>query len=212
MAAVAASSAPGFVADAEAAAASPSPGEAEPVGESVPGYGRDPNLTALHKRGDFWPLTLSAEQRHAAKALADTIIPHDEYGPAAGDVGVVEMIDEWVSAPYPRQRADRPLILSCLKWIDAESQKRFSKRFHELSEEQKHAICDDICYRKNAAPAFKQAAGYFSKFRTLAASAYYATPEGWKAIGYVGNVALGSFDGPPKEVLDRLGVTQTVKV
>ena len=48
------------------------------------------------------------------------------------------------------------------------------------------------------------------KFRALAASAYYGTEAGWKAIGYVGNVPLASFDGPPKEVLEKLGVEQTV--
>jgi hypothetical protein len=42
------------------------------------------------------------------------------------------------------------------------------------------------------------------------AGAYYATPAGWKAIGYVGNTPLTSFDGPPAEVLEKLGVTQTV--
>ena len=40
--------------------------------------------------------------------------------------------------------------------------------------------------------------------------AYYGTPAGWKAIGYVGNTPLASFDGPPQEVLDRVGVQQTV--
>jgi hypothetical protein len=40
--------------------------------------------------------------------------------------------------------------------------------------------------------------------------AYYAKPEGGKAIGYVGNVPTPTFDGPPKEVLDILGVEETV--
>ena len=40
--------------------------------------------------------------------------------------------------------------------------------------------------------------------------AYYSTQEGWKAIGYIGNVPTATFDGPSQEVLDKLGVTQTV--
>jgi hypothetical protein len=36
---------------------------------------------------------------------------------------------------------------------------------------------------------------------------FYTTPEGTKDIGYVGNVALTRFDGPPPEVLQRLGIT-----
>ena len=66
------------------------------------------------------------------------------------------MIDEWISAPYSHQKADRPAILSCLKWIDGESQKRFQKRFTQLSIEQKHAICDDICYARNRAVRISQ--------------------------------------------------------
>jgi len=54
-----------------------------------------------------------------------------------------------------------------------------------------------------------KAAHFFSRFR--AAPAYYATPQGWKAIGYVGNVQLPPFDGRPPEVLAKLGVTQTVQ-
>ena len=41
--------------------------------------------------------------------------------------------------------------------------------------------------------------------------AYYGTPKGWKAIGYVGNMPLPALDGPPQEVLDKLGLEQTVK-
>ena len=52
---------------------------------------------------------------------------------------------------------------------------------------------------------------FFARFRGLAAGAYFATPPGWKAIGYVGNIPLASFAGPPPEVLARLGVEQTVK-
>ena len=60
-------------------------------------------------------------------------------------------------------------------------------------------------------PEFKKGAAFFSKFRSLAASAYYGTDAGWKAIGYVGNISLATFDGPPPEVLAQLGVEQTVK-
>ena len=175
------------------------------------GYGTDPKVNAVHHPGDFWPLTFTADQHKMVTALADVILPDDQYGPAASSLGVVEMIDEWISAPYPLQQADRPVILDGLAWLAAESQKRFGKSFSDLSAEQQHAICDDICYTRVAKPQFRKAAGFFAKFRTLCAGAYYATPAGWKAIGYVGNVALASFEGPPPEVLEKLGVTQTVK-
>jgi len=174
------------------------------------GYGTDPVLAKTYKPGELWPLTFTDSQKKAATALADTILPADQYGPAASEVGVVQMIDEWISAPYPQQRDDRPVILDGLQWIDAESKERFKKPFAELDQKQRGAICDDICSTKRTSKQLAKAAGFFSRFRDLCASAYYATPAGWKAIGYVGNVALERFDGPPQEVLEKLGVTQTV--
>jgi hypothetical protein len=191
-------------AEAPAAGATPFP----PV---VKGYGTDPKLNATYNPGDFWPLTLSVAQRRAATALADVIIPADKLGPAASAVRVPDFIDEWVSAPYPNHQKDRELIVPGLAWLDAESRKRFAAVFAELKPEQQAAICDDICSIARAQVQFAKPAAFFSRFRGMAAGAYYATPEGWRAIGYVGNIPLPSFDGPPPEVLARLGVEQTVK-
>ncbi len=183
---------------------------ASPV-PATKGYGTDPNVSAYYKPGDFWPLTFTAAQRKAATTLADVVLPADPLGPAASEVRVQDFIDEWISAPYPEQRKDRDTILPGLKWLDDEAKKRFKRIFTDLSNEQKHAICDDICSTTTAKTQFKKAASFFGKFRSLAAGAYYATPEGWNALGYTGNVPLTQFDGPPKEVLDRLSVEQTVK-
>jgi hypothetical protein len=181
-----------------------------PSAVAAKGYGVDPKLATPHQPGAFWPLTFSDSQLATVTALADVIIPKDDLGPAASAVGVPAMIDEWVSAPYPQQQGDRPVIVEGLAWLETESQKRFAATFAKLKPEQTHAICDDVCFAPTAKPEFRKAADFFTRFRSLCAAAYYATPAGWKAIGYVGNVALESFDGPPAEVLKILGVTQTV--
>ena len=175
------------------------------------GYGTDPNLLKLYKPGEVWPLTFDDAQKKTATALADLIIPKDHLGPAASDVGVVEMLDEWISAPYPQQQADRAIVLDGLAWLESESDKRFGKGFADLSDGQQRAICDDICFAAEAKPQFQKPAEFFGRFRSICAGAYYATPPGWQAIGYVGNVALPGFDGPPAEVLQKLGLTQTVE-
>lgn len=174
------------------------------------GYGTDPDLSKFYQPGDFWPLTLTKAQRETVTALADLILPADHLGPAASEVHVPEMIDEWVSAPYAAQQKDRDALLPGLEWLEDESRKRFSKAFPSLSEAEKRAIADDICWPADAKPEFKKAAAFFLKFRSLAASAYYGTEAGWKALGYIGNVPLARFDGPPPEVLEKLGVEQTV--
>ncbi|NJM56053.1 MAG: gluconate 2-dehydrogenase subunit 3 family protein [Verrucomicrobiae bacterium] len=184
---------------------------AAPPAPQAMGYGTDPNLAGYYKPGDFWPLTFTAEQRRAATALADVILPADKLGPVASELRVQDFVDEWISAPYPDQVKDREVVLPGLKWLDDESRARFNRGFADLADAQKTAICDDICWPEDAAQKFKKAASFFQKFRSLAAGAYYSTEPGWAAIGYVGNVPMLQFDGPPKEVLERLGVEQTVR-
>src|SRR4030095_13959216 len=89
-------------------------------------YGTDPDLTKIYNRGDLWPLTLTEQQRRTVTALCDVILPADHLGPAASALGVQAFIDEWVSAPYPMQQADRPVILDGLAWLETESKKRFT--------------------------------------------------------------------------------------
>jgi hypothetical protein len=197
---VAASQLPDLAANVSAAAA-----------PAAKGYGMDPDLSKFYQPGDFWPLTLTAPQRATVKAFADLLLPADHLGPAASEVHVPEMIDEWVSAPYPVQQKDRELLLPGLAWLEDESHKRFSKAFAALGDAEQRGIADDICLGAKAKPEFKKAAAFFVKFRSLAASAYYGTEAGWKAIGYVGNIPLARFDGPPPEVLAKLGLEQTVK-
>ena len=63
------------------------------------GYGKDPNL--VNPNGDPWPLTLTSAEKVKLIRLSDILIPENENFPSASAVGVPEMIDEWVSAPYP---------------------------------------------------------------------------------------------------------------
>jgi hypothetical protein len=120
---------------------------------------------------------------------------------------VPDFIDEWVSAPYPAQQADRKEILEGLGWLDRESGARFGKVFADLNDEQRGRICDDICFVPRAKRKYKAAAHFFARFRNLTAGGFYTTPQGWKDIQYIGNVALAKFDGPPPEVLKYLNLT-----
>ncbi|MBK1879004.1 gluconate 2-dehydrogenase subunit 3 family protein [Pelagicoccus mobilis] len=175
------------------------------------GYGQDPKVAGIFKPGDHWPLTLTSSQRKTVTALADTILPEDEYGPAASSLRVPDFVDEWVSAPYPRQQAARKKILPGLKDIEELSLNLEGERFSGLSLKLRAKLLDRVTGEGSKDALAKRVAGFLHEFTSICMGAYYGTPAGWKAIGYVGNVPSPTFNGPPQEVLDRVGVTQTVK-
>lgn len=193
------------------AAALPAPALGEPIltsASQVTGhpYGMDAVLNKVYKPGDLWPLTLSADQRRVAAALADVILPADEKSPAASAVGVTEFIDEWVSAPYPDQSADRSKIQEVLIYVEREAQNRYGKSFASTTVEQQTVIVDEIAYIPRASETRKTVAAYFSVFRNLVLGGFYSTPEGMADVGYIGNTPMTRWDGPPKEVLAKLGL------
>lgn len=178
---------------------------AQETAKSVAGYGKDPNLLKVHQIGELWPLTLSESQRATATVLSDLIVPADDQSPAASKVGVVDFIDEWISAPYPDNQRDKPVVLEGLAWLDTESQRHFKNNFSALTEKERIAIVDDISAAKPASQ-FAQAATFFARYRALTAGGYYTTPVGMKDLRYVGNVAMTTFEGPPPELMKRLGL------
>jgi len=182
------------------------PGNVRQFEPTLHGYGPDPDLIKAYEKGAFWPLTMNAQQRQLAAALSDLIIPQDEHSPAASAVGVVDFIDEWVSAPYPLQRQDRATVLSGFAWIDGAAQHRFEQPFARLHESQQRAICDPICNASRAAADLKVPAQFFATYRNLTAAGFYTTIAGRKDLQYIGNVPLTHFDGPPIELLRKLGL------
>ena len=181
------------------------PGAPVPTGGQRLGW--DPVLNKTYSPGELWPLTLTPKQRKAAAALTDLILPPDNPGDKLpSQLGVQEFIDEWISSPYDETNKDRPVIAEGLDWLDAESARRFHKDFADLTESQKCAIADDICGKTAVKKEFKSAQNFFNRFRYLAASGYYTTPQGWKDIGYTGNVPMVDFPGPTPEALKHLGL------
>ncbi|NBV86910.1 MAG: gluconate 2-dehydrogenase subunit 3 family protein [Verrucomicrobia bacterium] len=170
------------------------------------GYGPDPSMVKVYNAGDVWPLTLDASQRRTVKALCDVIVPADAESPSASAVGVVEFLDEWVSAPYPEQREDRPLLLDGLGWVNAQARMQFGKEFADLDGEQKQRVCETFADPALAKAVHGQAARFFRRFRNLTVGGYYTTSEGMKAAGYAGNVPVAVFEGPTPEALRHLGL------
>jgi hypothetical protein len=181
-------------------------GPAQAAAPSTKGYGTDALLNHEYAPGSFWPLTMTEQQRRTAAALCGLIIPAEKGVPSAKDLKVHDFIDEWISSPYPDQQGDRATILEGLDWIDLEAGRRFGKDFAGLREQEMAAIADDISHAPDAKPELAKGAKFFARFRDLTAGAFFATPEGMKDLGYVGNMPLPEFKGPPPEVLAKLGL------
>ena len=181
-------------------------GQQQAAAPATKGYGTDPLLNKEYKPGDLWPLTMTDAQRRTAAALCAVIIPAEGSVPSAADLGVHDFIDEWISSPYSDQQGDREIVLKGLGWINEEAQRRFGKDFADLDAKQTKAVCDDLCHAPEAKPEHAEGAKFFAKFRDLTTSGFFTTPEGMKDLGYVGNVPLAEFKGPPSEVLAKLGL------
>lgn len=169
--------------------------------EDIRGIGTDPNLL---KKEIPWPRLLTAEEKKIVTALGDIIIPADQYGPAASAVGVPDFIDEWVSAPYEAQQDDLKVIRPGLAWVDGEARKRFGKGFADTAPAEQTALVEDIV--KDGTPERKAGYNFFKLFRDRVAGGYFSTPEGFKAIGYTGNMPLSEFPGPTPEALKHVGL------
>jgi hypothetical protein len=158
------------------------------------GYGTDPKLVEPEKAP--WPRLMSEAQLQTAAVLCDFILPASGAAPAATALGVPDFIDEWVSAPYPDQLKDRPIILKGLDQLEP--------------------AVRDAAGRKGALEALPHATDaatreFFKRFRALVIGAYYTTEAGFKDIGYIGNVARASDPGPSDAVKAALEV-QLVKL
>jgi hypothetical protein len=149
------------------------------------GYGTDPKLAKPEKAP--WSRILTQDQLTTAAILADYILPASGTAPSASALGVPDFVNEWVSAPYPDQVKDRPVVMNGLNALSVNVLKgSATDRAAALA-----------ALPKSADPAVK---AFWKKFRSLTIGAYYTTEAGFKDIGYIGNVPRTSDPGPSAEV------------
>ncbi|WP_394760649.1 gluconate 2-dehydrogenase subunit 3 family protein [Phenylobacterium sp.] len=149
------------------------------------GYGTDPKLVKPEKAP--WSRIMIPAQLQTAAILADFILPASGAAPSASALGVPDFVDEWVSAPYPDQLKDRPIVLTGLNTL--------APKVLKTSAADRAKALDAL--RHSTDPATQK---FWKRFRRLTIGAYYTTPEGFKDVGYIGNVPRGSDPGPSPEV------------
>ena len=141
---------------------------------------------------------LTVAELATIKVLCDIIIPADEKSGSASDAGVPQFI-EFIVKDMPQHQTP---IRGGLKWLDLESNKRFSKIFTLCTKAQQLQIVDDIAYPETAKPMYSQGVAFFNQMRNLTASGFYTTRIGIDDIGYVGNTP-NVWEGPPADVIKQ---------
>lgn len=145
----------------------------------------------------YKPKALTAHEYKALRVLADLIIPADERGPGAAEAGACEFID-LLASQNPQLLA---IYTGGIAWLDRSSQRLNAKDFVDAAPQQQTALLDLIAYRKNESPILGPGIQFFDWARRMVVDAYYTSPAGIKAIGYLGNTAVAKFE-IPQEAID----------
>ena len=161
-------------------------------------------LRAAARGQAYTPKFFSAHEWETVRVLVDLILPRDERSGSATDAGVPEFMDFLMSDPEEedRSRESRQTgMRGGLAWIDSECRHRFERSFLEASEAERKSLLDDIAYAKES-----HGSSFFNGFRHLTAAGFWSSEMGVEDLGYVGNKFAPDWQGPPPEILRRLGV------
>ncbi|HPF47748.1 MAG TPA: gluconate 2-dehydrogenase subunit 3 family protein [Emcibacteraceae bacterium] len=167
------------------------------------GYGQDVDV---NNPVVTWDKILDTNQLKNLSVLGDLIIPADDKSPSASHLNITDFVNEWVSAPYPDQLKDRETITTGLERLNQMANKKDARHFYNLSAADQAAMFDELAKSVEAGKASEADDQFFTRLVYLFVGGYYTTDEGMADIGYVGNVPLERFDGPPEEIRKLIGV------
>src|SRR5215469_1487074 len=140
------------------------------------------------------PIFLSSQQNGALTAFAESIVP------GSTQARVSRFIDLLLSVYKPENQHK---FVESLKTLNAEAQKRFSKPFAALDEEQKNAFLTNVSAKPGkledlgTGEARKQSTlyGHFEYLKGWISGAYYSSEMGMRELGWTGDYAFAAFPG-----------------
>jgi hypothetical protein len=148
------------------------------------GYGKDPDLKAARVP---WSRILTPQERATLSEFADAVIPSDSNGPGAVALGVVEFLDEWLSAPYEEQQTDLTLIRPALAALDRVPGPQSLAEI--LAQPGRFEADLSACV---------------ARVRTLVIIGWGTAPQAAAQLNFIGNEPRLQFEGPPAAVLALL--------
>jgi len=147
--------------------------------------------------GVYKAKALNPHEYQTLEKLADLIIPPDEKSPGAVASGACEFID-LLASQNPRLLG---IYTGGIAWVDQYMKRRYSADFVRAKPNQQTALLDLIAYHKNESQELGPGIEFFEWARRMVVDAYYTSPIGIKAIGYMGNTAVAKFE-VPQEAID----------
>jgi len=152
--------------------------------------------------GQRYQLRFFTEREYATVvALADMILPRDARSGSASESGAPEFVDYIVAEQPERQTPMR----GGLVWLDSECRSRFDKAFLECTDTERRQVLDDIAWPAKARPDMSHGVRFFSSLRDVVATGFWSSRMGVDDLGYTGN-RPAIWEGPPREVLQKLGL------
>jgi len=165
-------------------------------GEDGSKFLTDPNWKALF---------LSDSQNAMLIALSDVIIPATDT-PGAKEALVNRYLDLLLSVqPVEFQQQ----FVRALEFIDAESQKKFSKEFVALSRDDQVSLLTLWAYRQQPSRWIEQAEKtdpgeqHFGRLKALIAAAYYGSEIGYRELGWDESTMNGPYPGCEHSATDH---------
>ena len=141
---------------------------------------------------------LSASERQILDAFVDRLVPKDELGPGALEMGAANYIDLSL-ADY--LAPEKPSFVESLAAVDTYARAQYDARFAELTPEKKDAVLTDM--ENGTASGFANSRVFFNRVRRLMLEGVFSDPyyggnknfAGWDLIRYPGpRLAVGPED------------------
>jgi hypothetical protein len=168
------------------------------VAASHPIYAHLANGTILDEAeklgaADWKPLHLNAQQEESLAALAEVIVP------GSGKAHVDRFIDLLLSVETTKHQQG---FAESLAAFEAESQKRFGKRFPSLDASQQNALLKDAASlplkKDSSSGDARQNPGlreHFENLKGWISGAYYSSEAGMRELGWTGEYVFETFPG-----------------
>lgn len=142
--------------------------------------------------GAYKPKALTAHEFKTLQHLADMIIPPEGGVPGGAGAGAAEFIDTLCAGNA--KLAD--IYTGGIAWLDNAMRKRTGKTFIDAPMEAHTALLDVVAYRKNDSPENGPGIRFFDWCRRMVVDAWTTSPEGSKALGYMGNKGMTVYQVP----------------